>query len=389
MAARGAQLGRLALLTLLAIGMSCIPPGEVDQALRASPVLAAEIPLERVSRPDDDAESAVVLVVLDGARWQDVFVGADAQLAAEARVPEASARELMPHLHALIAERGAALGAPGHGPPISASGPNFVSLPGYTEIFGGRRVTGCADNDCGPPRDATVMDELAARGAAPGDAAVIASWERIERAATVDPSRIVVSAGRSHLSHVEVLGADDVGRDLLDRGAHAEAFPGYGDFRPDRLTAAIALHYLETRQPRLMFLGLGEPDEYAHRGDYAGYLGSLRASDAILGDLFTVLDRMGARGRHTTVLVTADHGRARDYRFHGREFPESARVWLVAAGGAIQARGLAQSLRPHRLADVAPTVRALLDLPADVSPVSGKPIDELLTPAAALTAMQP
>jgi hypothetical protein len=389
MAARGAQLGRLALLTLLAVAMSCIPPGEVDQALRASPVLATEIPLERVGRPDDDAESAVVLVVLDGARWQDVFVGADPQLAAEARVQQASARELMPHLHALIADRGAALGAPGHGAPISASGPNFVSLPGYTEIFGGRRVTGCSDNDCGPPRDATVVDEVAARGNAPGDAAVIASWERIERAATVDSSRIVLSAGRSRLSHVELLSADDVGRDLLDRGAHAEAFPGYGDFRPDRLTAAIALRYLETRRPRLMFLGLGEPDEYAHRGDYAGYLGSLRAADAILGDLFAVLDRMGDRGRHTTVLVTADHGRGRDYRFHGRDFPESARVWLVAAGGGIEARGLVQSLGPHRLADVAPTVRLLLDLPADGSPVSGRPIEELFVSPAPLTAMQP
>jgi len=386
MAARGARLGSLGLLTLLSVGMSCIPPGEVDRALRASPVLATEIPLERPVRADQ-GEGAVVLVVLDGARWQDVFVGADPQLAAEARTAAPTARELMPHLHALIADRGAALGAPGHGPPISASGPNYVSLPGYREIFQGRRATGCADNDCGPPRDATVVDEVADRGDAPGDAAVIASWERIERAATVDPSRLVLSAGRSRVSHAEALGDDEGTRELLDRGAHADPFPGYGDFRPDRMTASIALRYLETRQPRLLFLGLGEPDEYAHRGDYAGYLGSLRASDSIVGDLLAVLDRMGDRGRHTTVLITADHGRGRDYRFHGRDFPESARVWLVAAGAGIEARGLAQSLAPHRLADVAPTVRALLDLPPDISPLSGRPLEELLAPPA-LTAMQ-
>jgi hypothetical protein len=386
MAARGARLGSLGLLTLLSIGMSCIPPGEVDQALRVIPVLATEIPLERLAHADDGDVGAVVLVVLDGARWQDVLVGADPQLAAEARTTAPSAHELMPRLHALIADRGAALGAPGHGPPIAASGPNFVSLPGYREIFEGRRSTGCDDNDCGPPPEATVMDEVAARGA-PGDAAVVASWERIERAATVDSSRLVLSAGRSHLSHAEVLCGDGVGRELLEQGAHADPFPGYGDFRPDRLTAAIALHYLETRQPRLMFLGLGEPDEYAHRGDYAGYLRSLRASDAVLSDLFAVLDHMGARGRHTTVLVTADHGRARDYRFHGRQFPESARVWLVAAGAGVEARGLAQSLGPHRLADVAPTIRALLDLPSDTSRAAGRPIEELLL-SPALTAMQ-
>jgi hypothetical protein len=218
---------------------------------------------------------------------------------------------------------------------------------------------------------------------------VIASWERIERAATDNPSRIVLSAGRSRVTHSEALREDDVARDLLDRGAHADPFPGYGDFRPDRLTAAIAIHYLETKRPRLVFLGLGEPDEYAHRGDYAGYLQSLRASDAVLGDLVAALDRMGSRGRQTAVFVTADHGRGRDYRFHGRDFPESSRVWLVAAGGAVESRGLAQSLHAHRLADVAPTLRALLDLPVDVDPASGRPIAELLAPPEVATAMRP
>ena len=88
--------------------------------------------------------------------------------------------------------------------------------------------------------------------------------------------------------------------------------------------------------------------------------------------------------------MTADHGRGRDYRVHGRAFPESARVWLVAAGRGIEARGFAQAMRPHHLADVAPTVRALLQLPADVAPAAGAPLDELLAgPLEARTAMQP
>jgi len=180
-------------------------------------------------------------------------------------------------------------------------------------------------------------------------------------------------------SREDLLFDDAVMRDALEQGSRAEAFPGYGDYRPDRFTAALALRYLETRRPRLMFLGLGEPDEYAHRDDYAGYLASLRAADATLGEIFAVLGRMGARGAHTTVIVTADHGRGRDYRVHGRAFPESGRVWLVAAGGGIEARGYAHATRPHRLADVAPTVRALLRLPVDVAPTAGASLDELLT----------
>lgn len=126
-----------------------------------------------------------------------------------------------------------------------------------------------------------------------------------------------------------------------------------------------------------MFLGLGEPDEFAHHGDYGGYLAALQAADRTLGELFEVLDRMGSRGRQTTVFVTADHGRARDYRFHGGSFPESSRVWLVAAGAGVAARGFIRSERPHHLADLAPTIRVLLGLPPDDAPNEGSPLREL------------
>jgi hypothetical protein len=374
----------------MGVAVSCIPPHEVDASLRRSTVFAAETASGHELRAREPAEEgAVVLVVIDGARWQDVFVGGDPQLSAEARIPVSSAEALMPHLHALVAERGSALGAPGHGPAIAASGPNFVSLPGYTEIFTGRRRHDCADNDCAAARLPTVMDEARAETSRPSDVAVFASWDKIERAASADPASLVISTGRFWTSHAESLRDDDGTREALERGAHADAFPGHGDFRPDRYTAALALRYLEVKRPRLMFLGLGEPDEYAHEDDYAGYLASLRACDATLGALFEVLGRMGARGEHTTVLVTADHGRGRDYRVHGRAFPESARVWLVAAGSGIEARGLAQATRPHHLADVAPTVRALLHLPADLGPAAGAPVDELFAAPPQHTAMQP
>jgi hypothetical protein len=382
----------LAMLALVGVAASCVPPREVDESSSRAhppPAVAADPWTPRPPRTPETDESAVILVVLDGARWQEVFVGADTELSASAGLPALPADALMPRLHELVASRGSALGAPGRGPAIAASGPNFVSLPGYTEIFTGRREHDCADNDCAPTRLPTVMDQTRALSPRPSDVAVFASWEKIDRAASMDPSRIVVSTGRVRTSHVDSLRDDDRTRDALDRGAHVDPFPGYGDFRPDRFTAALGLRYLEAKRPRLMFLGLGEPDEYAHRGDYAGYLASLRACDATVGDLFAVLARMGARGEHTTVIVTADHGRGRDYRVHGRAFPESARVWLVAAGGGILARGFARSVRPHRLADVAPTVRQLLDLPADMAETAGGPLDELFAAAPERSAMQP
>jgi hypothetical protein len=287
----------------------------------------------------------------------------------------------MPRLHALVAERGAALGAPGRGAPISASGPDFVSLPGYTEILSGRRIHACRDNDCTATREPTVFDETANASVTGAEVAFFSSWERLDGAASRSPQNFVLSSGRTRLWRGESLAADSDLWGCLQRGATADPSPGWGEFRPDRLTAELSLRYLEKRRPRLMFVGLGEPDEYAHRGDYAGYLASLHAADTFLGDLMTTLDGMGERGAHTTVLVTTDHGRGRDWRQHGREFPESARVWLAAIGAQIQARGLVPSTRGHRLADIAPTIRRLLALPADPSADAGAPLEELLGPS--------
>jgi arylsulfatase A-like enzyme len=242
-----------------------------------------------------------------------------------------------------------------------------VSLPGYTEIFAGQAPTRCQDNECGGARTPTIADEIRARVARNSDVAVFASWERIGAAATAEPWRIVVSAGRTDV------------RESVD------PYPGYGAFRPDRYTAALALRYLDSQRPAFLFVGLGEPDEYAHRGDYAGYLASLRFADDFIGRLLATLDRMGERGRRTLVLITSDHGRARDYRDHGGQFPESARVWLAAFGGPVRARGFAAAPETRHLADVAPTIRAALAMKSNDEQSSGMPLLELLDDADPVT----
>jgi phosphopentomutase len=178
-----------------------------------------------------------------------------------------------------------------------------------------------------------------------------------------------VSAGRKRVERGDVLRADEATAEQLDRGGRAKAFPGVGDYRPDAITARVALRVLATERPRFLFVGLGDADEYGHRNDYHGYLEAVHASDTFLGDLFATLDQMGARGRHTTVLVTADHGRAYDFQDHGGRYPESGRVWLVAAGGPVEGHGLVAASRRHTLSDVAPTVRALLGIGGEGEPI--------------------
>ena len=296
---------------------------------------------------------AIVLVTIDGARAVDIFD-----------------RARLPNLRRLI-DCGVALGAADA--PMVASGPRFVSLPGYREIVTGRRGAGCTDNDCPSIDEPTLLDELRSDDAPDSeDVAVIASWEVIGRAASIAPSTLAMSAGRHGGAARRALAVSAAARADLERGAHASAWPGHGDYRPDAWTAALALDVAAVRRPHVLWVALGDTDEYAHRGDRDGYDAALAAADRFVGHL---VDAIGLDD--TILFVTADHGRAANFRDHG-DAPESSAVWLIAAGAGIPRRGFVRTSERHRLADIAPTVRALLHLSADDSPRAGRQIGELV-----------
>ncbi len=337
-----------AILLLLALA-SCADVSSSHGSASGHPTPAP--PLGDPSSRGPGTKPPVVLVTMDGVRWQDVFEGTDPVLS---KAPTRPAVELMPNIHQLAMERGAAIGAPGKGV-IAALGPNFVSLPGYIEVLSGRPSTKCQSNDCPRTEDPTLLDVLASSGA---KVAAFASWDRMDRAASARPGSFHLSWGRQ-------------GDKAIDPA------PGEGEYRPDRVTADLALAYLESDKPDFLFLGLGDPDELGHQNDYAGYLSSIRQADAIVGQLMKALDRLGERGAKAHVFITADHGRSNDFVGHGGWAPESARVWLVAAGPRINARGFIASPKERHLADVAPTMRVVLNMPPDTAKDAGVVLDEL------------
>jgi hypothetical protein len=328
--------------------------GEIktDEAEPQPPVSVPTVAAAAAPAPS----SRVVLVTIDGARWEDVAP------------EEPDTRSAMPTLSRLVAERGILLGGAGCENDVRASGPNFVSLPGYVEMFTGQ-PTSCTNNGCPPVRADTVLDEVRAGSHRAGDVAVFASWNRYANAVARDRSGIVLSAG----ARATTLGAakdDGVLRGMLEGGLTHAGYPGWGDYRPDVHTAKVALRYLETVGPRLLVVGLGDADEYAHRGDFVGYRRALRRADDFVGDLDRTLARMGDDGARTSVVVTTDHGRAHTLRSHGALFPESQRVFVAAFGAKIAHRGPACAASPLHLADLAGAVRGLLAASAPPTPLT-------------------
>jgi hypothetical protein len=341
---------RAALVVLASLTAGCADRGRATRTVEASRLDALHLSRDR--RPGSDGrgvDAPLVLITIDGVRWQEVFGGTDPSRT----MLRLSGLALLPHLYKLGLERGAFIGAPGYGT-MAASGPNYVSLPGYTEILGGRPATSCRSNDCERTRLPTILDEARAAGA---KVAAFSSWEPLGLAATSNPGGFHLSCGQGENQAME-------------------PYPGHGSYRPDVATAEAAIAYYQAERPDVFFLGLGDPDEYAHRDDYARYIGSLRQADDILGRFMNLLDHDGERGARTHVIVTADHGRAYDFQSHG-SMPEAARVWMAAAGPDFSARGPARSAHERHLADIVPTLRVVLGLPPDPSDSAGNPIEEL------------
>lgn len=115
-------------------------------------------------------------------------------------------------------------------------------------------------------------------------------------------------------------------------------------------------------------------------------LDGVRWEDVFLGVIGRVLETLHdlrREGRRTTLFVTTDHGRAAEFIRHGGDAPESARVWLVAAGHGIAARGLAAAEAARTLVDLSQTIRHVGNLPPRGG---GTPLVELLEDEAARVA---
>jgi hypothetical protein len=291
--------------------------------------------------PTHPSDARVVLVTVDGMRWQDYFEGSDAT---RGPVPPLPPEAMMPRTHALARTRGVAFGAtmPGCGVARTASGAN-MSLPGYREMFTGH-PSRCIDNECGRV-GWTVLDEAARRGV--DGVASVSSWATLALAASGGGSGVHVDAGAS------------------------------GAYRNDGDTAREALSVLRNARPALMHIGLGDTDERGHQSDYAGYLDAMLFADEVIGDVVDTLDALGLMSK-TTILVTPDHGRNSDFRDHGPLRAESGRTFLVAIGDGVGGRGTPCLPNDITLPDIAATIAALLDLPPDTSDEAGRPIGAIV-----------
>jgi len=328
-------LPRIFLLLSLMLAVPYHTVGEqLTPKLYEEPVLTVEEEsqiTEALQVPSAITEHKVVLVTIDGVRWQDVFNGTNPAMTKQ----KIKAPELLPNLYHYFVDNGLVIGKKSL---FVASGPAHISLPGYLEIMRGHPSHDCTTNECEPKLTTTVVDMF-------DNAAVFTSWETIRKAVSNNNDKYVVSCGRNYRSE----GWKKL--ELVDDTTFPQAWdPAY---RPDETTQRAVLEYLKKYTPQFLWVGLGDTDEWAHAGRYDEYIAALVSADKFIGDLIKHFDS------DTTFIVTADHGRSNNWTFHGWD-AESARDWIMMGGKKVPQKGFVKLPKTRALSNIFPTIKQLV-----------------------------
>lgn len=119
----------------------------------------------------------------------------------------------------------------------------------------------------------------------------------------------------------------------------------YGTF--DAPIVAAAIECLRTDKPRVMYVMLGEGDEWAHEGRYDLYLDAAQRADRFIKRIWDTLQSLPEYKGQTTLLLTTDHGRGatvKDWTDHGRDVPAAESTWVAAIGAGVPALGVRDGL---------------------------------------------
>lgn len=297
----------------------------------------------------------VVLVTLDGLRWQEMFGGADeAYFKRDARgvidpiakkyageTAEARRALLMPFMWNVIARQGQIFGDPSQQSRSHVTNGLWFSYPGYNEMLSGAPDPRIDSNNKVPNPNVTVLEWLNGRPGFAGKVSSFGSWDVLPFILNTERSHLPVGSGFLPVPSPKTTRA----REINEFAADLPPYWSYGTFDAPIVYAAI--EELKTRKPRVLYIMLGEGDEWAHEGRYDLYLDATRRADRFIERIWTTLQSLPDYRGRTTLLVTTDHGRGatlKDWSDHGKDVPAAEDTWMAALGPGVPPLGVRKNL---------------------------------------------
>lgn len=316
----------------------------------------------------------IVVVTMDGLRWQEIFAGADSVLTYDttakytikyvqrnfwAADAQARREKLMPFFWSEIASKGILLGNRNYGNYFNNANPYWFSYPGYNEIFTGYPDTAVNSNDKIPNKNENVFEFLNKLPEFKGKTAVFGSWDVFASIFNEARSGLLVNDGFRDLK-----GNLTKKQKLFNRLQHEMPDLFHGGERLDAATFNIAFEYMKEHKPKLIFFGLGDTDEFAHAGQYDYYLDAAQKSDAWIRRIWDYIQSTPGYKDKTTLIITTDHGRGlaegSNWRHHGSKIAEASEMWMAAIGPSVRPTGESKEKAQAYQGQIAATIAAML-----------------------------
>jgi hypothetical protein len=315
----------------------------------------------------------VIIVTMDGMRWEEIFGGIDFDLLNNKRYTHDSAdmaakywdensvirrQKLFPFLWTTVASHGQLYGDRNNSSQVNNANPYWFSYPGYNEIFTGYPDTAVNSNDKNRNQNKNVLEFINAQPEYKGRVAAFSTWDVIPYILNKWRSGVYVNSDSDALP-------DKIDQSALINDIQKLSAKPHGE-RLDILTYISAREYLKAYKPRVLYISFDETDEYAHAGQYDQYVGSAHAEDGMLADIWTTIQSMPEYRDQTTLLVTCDHGRGNaikdQWRDHGQKVKDAGQIWIAAMGPDTKAMGEVKTNEPLYQKQIAPTIAAFLGL---------------------------
>jgi hypothetical protein len=315
----------------------------------------------------------VIIVTLDGFRWQEVFGGADDSLINNphfsfdtadlkkkywADSPEERRKKLLPFFWSTIASQGQLHGNRNLGSKVNVKNPYWFSYPGYNEIFTGYPDTAVNSNDKIFNKNTTVLEFLNHQASFNGKVAAFTSWDCFDAIFNEPRSKFLVSSG------IDNVNINSPQFSLLNEMQEEIPQPLGKDVRPDFLTYSLAKEYIKEKKPKVLYIAFDETDDYAHGGRYDFYLNTAHIEDKWISDLWSMIQQMPEYKDKTTLLILCDHGRGdtikKEWTSHGSKIEGSNQIWLAAIGAGIDPKGEIRTDEQLYQAQMAQTIAGLL-----------------------------
>ncbi len=338
-------------------------------------VLVALACIVRVHAQQPAPARNLVIFLMDGYRWEELYRGADSTILFNkhynridsawtvtkywAGDVQARRQKLMPFVWETIAAKGQLYGNRDAGSLVNVKNKYQFSYPGRSEAFTGYYDSAINSNDYPDNPNTNVLEFIDKQPDFHGKVAIFSSWDADAR---------IFNRHRNGML-VNIYG-EDVGGPLTPLQREANTWQhllpdifGSGE-RLDAATYAMGKAYLLAQHPRVLYIDLGDPDDFAHAGDYGDYLDAAHYADAMFKDIWTTLQQDPFYKDKTALLVFPDHGRGvgPQWTDHGQGAPPSGQTYFLALGAGVATKGEVKGGEQIYQQQYAQTIASLLGL---------------------------